>query len=306
MKFLALLIALLLEQVRPLRNRNRLYQWFGRYAAGLEEKFDGGQYRHGVIAWLLAAGPLVLLTVVVYHALYIVAAPLAWAWCVVVLYLTTGFRQFSHFFTEILRTLNNDDPDAARRLLGEWRGESAAEFSSTEIARVAIEQGLLASQRYVFGAIAWFVAIGPAGAVLYRASEMLAARWGARGDAGGGEFGRFAVRFHYWIDWVPARATALTFAVVGNFEDAVYCWRSQAAAWGARTQGVILAAGAGALGVRLGDTLHQYGSLQFRPELGTGGDADVDAMESTVRLIWRSLVLWMFLLLIVSLAHALG
>jgi adenosylcobinamide-phosphate synthase len=306
MKFLALLVALLLEQVRPLRNRNRLYQWFGRYAAGLEEKFDGGQYRHGVIAWLLAAGPLLLLAVVVFHALYMAAAPLAWAWSVVVLYLTTGFRQFSHFFTEILKTLNNDDPDAARRLLGEWRGESAAEFNSTEIARVAIEQGLLASQRYVFGAIAWFVAIGPAGAVLYRASEMLAARWGARGDAGGGEFGRFAVRFHYWIDWGPARATALTFAVVGNFEDAVYCWRSQAAAWGARAQGIILAAGAGALGVRLGDTLHQYGGLHFRPELGTGGDADVDAMESTVRLIWRSLVLWMFLVLIVSLAHALG
>ena len=54
--------------------------------------------------------------------------------------------------------------------------------------------------------------------------------------------------------------TALTFAVVGNFEDAVYCWRSQALAWSTRTQGVILAAGAGALGVRLGDTLHQYGS----------------------------------------------
>jgi len=194
----------------------------------------------------------------------------------------------------------------ARRVLGEWRGESAAEFSPTEIARVAIEEGLLASHRYVFGTIAWFVALGPAGAVLYRAAEMLAAQWGAHARAEGGEFGRFAARLFFWLDWVPARLTALTFAVVGNFEDAVYCWRSQALSWTTRTQGVILAAGAGALGVRLGDTLHQYGSVQFRPELGTGGDADVDAMESTVRLVWRSLVLWMFLLFIVSLAHALG
>jgi adenosylcobinamide-phosphate synthase len=305
MKFLALLVALLLEQVRPVRNRNRLYQWFGRYAAGLREKFDGGQYRHGVIAWLLAAGPLVLVTLGVYHALYAIAAPLAWAWSVAVLYVTMGFRQFSHFFTDMLRALNNDDPATARRLLGEWSGESAAEFSSTEIARVAIEQGLLASHRFVFGAIAWFVVLGPAGALLYRASEMLAAQWGPRAGSDE-EFGRFAARCYFFIDWIPARATALTFAVVGNFEDAIYCWRSQAAAWGARTQGVILAAGAGALGIRLGDTLQQYGSLQFRPELGVGGDADVDAMESTVRLIWRSLVLWMFLLLIVSLAHVLG
>ena len=42
------------------------------------------------------------------------------------------------------------------------------------------------------------------------------------------------------------------------------------------------------------------------PELGTGNEADIDAMEGAVRLIWRSLVLAMFLLLLVSLAHALG
>ena len=59
-------------------------------------------------------------------------------------------------------------------------------------------------------------------------------------------------------------------------------------------------------GVRLGDAIHEYGSLRFRPELGTGNDADADAMEGTVRLVWRSLVLWMFLVFIVSLAHALG
>jgi adenosylcobinamide-phosphate synthase len=305
MKFLALLAALLLEQVRPVRNRNRLYQWFGLYAAGLQEKFDDGQFSHGAVAWLLGAAPLVLLTAAIYHALHVVAVPLAWGWSIAVLYVTMGFRQFSHFFTDMLRALNNDDPETARRLLSEWSRESAAEFSSTEIARVAIEQGLLASHRFVFGAIAWFIVLGPAGAILYRASEMLAAQWRPRPGADE-EFGRFAARLYFWIDWIPSRATALTFAVVGNFEDAVYCWRSQAAAWSARAQGVILAAGAGALGIRLGGPLHEYGSVQFRPELGTGGDADVDAMESTVGLIWRSLVLWMFLVLIVSLAHALG
>jgi len=63
---------------------------------------------------------------------------------------------------------------------------------------------------------------------------------------------------------------------------------------------------AGALGVRLGDTLHQHGSLQFRPELGVGDEADTDFMQSATGLIWRALVLWMFLILLVSLAHALG
>ncbi|MCC7484509.1 MAG: CobD/CbiB family protein [Burkholderiales bacterium] len=304
MKFLALLAALLLEQVRPLRRGNRLYQWYERWAAGLEERFDGGEYRHGLIAWLLAAGPLVLVTLALSHALHGAASGLGWAWSLAVLYLTMGFRRFSHYFTEILRAAGRDDLGAARDALGEWRGESAAEFGATEVARVAIEQALLASHRCVFGTVAWFIVLGPAGAVLYRASELLAAKWGA--GAGGGEFARFATRCFFWLDWVPARLTALTFAVVGNFEDAVYCWRGQAVSWATRTQGVILAAGAGALGVRLGDPLRHAGGVQFRPELGTGNDPDAAAMESTVRLIWRSLVLWMFLVFIVSLAHALG
>ena len=30
---------------------------------------------------------------------------------------------------------------------------------------------------------------------------------------------------------MPARATAAVFAIVGNFEDAVYCWRNQIGRW---------------------------------------------------------------------------
>src|SRR5262245_26932039 len=245
MKFLSLLAALVLEQARPLRQGNRLYLWFDRWALWLEREFNGGEFRHGVIAWLLAVAPLLAATVAVYYAAYAISPPLAWAWNVTVLYITMGFRRVSHYFTEILRALSHEDVATARKLLGEWRGESAAEFSMTEIARVAIEQGLLASHRHVFGTIAWFIVLGPAGAVLYRASDMLTAKWGAVGIPEGGEFGRFAARFHFWADWVPARLTALTFAVVGNFEDAVYCWRSQALAWNTHTQGVILAAGGG-------------------------------------------------------------
>jgi adenosylcobinamide-phosphate synthase len=304
--FLSLLAALLLEQARPLRQGNRPHQWFDSYCSTIDHHFNGGEYRHGVIAWLLAAGPLLLVTLVVFWSAYVVSPPLAWAWNVLVLYLTMGFRRFSHYFTEILRALSGEDPGTARRLLAEWRGEPAGEFSPTEIARVAIEQGLLASHRHVFGTIAWFVVLGPTGAILYRASDVLAEKWGAADAAESREFGRFAARIFFWVDWVPARLSALTFAAVGNFEDAVDCWRGQALAWGTRSQGVILAAGAGALGVRLGDTLHQYGTLHFRPELGTGNEADVDAMERTVRLVWRSVVLWMSLILLASLFYALG
>ena len=75
------------------------------------------------------------------------------------------------------------------------------------------------------------------------------------------------------LDWMPVRLTALSFAVVGDFEDAVACWRTQAARWSAQeggmTIGILLAAGGGALGVQLGGMLPTLsGDPDVRPELG--------------------------------------
>jgi len=306
MTFLSLLAALLLEQARPLRQGNRIHQWFSRYAGSLEGQFNGGQYRHGVLAWTLALAPVLAVTVAIHHALYDLSLLAAWLWNVVVLYLTTGFRHFSHYFSEIQLALRAGDLSAAREWLGRWRGESSAEFNAGEIARVAIEQGLLASHRQVFGTIAWFVALGPAGAVLYRTSAVLADQWSARSDAESGAFGRFAGRVFLWLDWAPARLTALTMAIVGNFEDAIYCWREQTGVWTGRAQEIILASGGGALGVLLGGPRHQHGGLQPRPEIGLGEEAAGEFLDSAVRLIWRALVLWMFLVLLVTIAHAFG
>jgi len=306
MTFLSLLAALLVEQLQALRQDNRAYLAFSRYAGSLERQFNAGGYRHGVIAWALAVIPGVAVAVVVYQLLYALSPLLGWIWNVAVLYLTMGFRQFSHHYTDIQQALRENDLVLARDRLGRWRRESVSEFNGNEIARVSIEEGLLASHRHVFGTIVWFVVLGAAGAVLYRACAMLAEQWGARNDPESREFSRFAVQCFYWLDWLPARLTAGSFAVVGNFEDAVYCWRTQAQAWPGEAQGVILASGAGALGVRLGEPVHQYGTLLYRPELGAGDEADADLMQSAVGLIWRTLVLWMFLVFIVSVAYALG
>jgi adenosylcobinamide-phosphate synthase len=306
LKFLSLLAVLLLEQLRPLRAGNPVHAAFERYVTMLERQLNAGQYRQGVVAWLLAVGPVVLATVLIYYVLYAVSPPFAWIWNIVILYITMGFRQFSHYFTEIIRALREGDIESARTILGRWRGQSAEEFTASEIARVSIELALVGSHRHVFGPIACFLVLGPAGPMLYRTSAILAEKWGRSRDPEFGDFGVFAQKFFFWLDWLPARLTAASFAVVGNFEDAVYCWRTQALAWARGAHGLILASGGGAIGVRLGNPVHQGGSMQFRPELGIGEEADIDYMQSAVGLIWRALVLWMFLVFIVTVAHSLG
>ena len=84
------------------------------------------------------------------------------------------------------------------------------------------------------------------------------------------------------LEWLPVRLTAMTFAIVGDFEDAIHCWRTQAAGWPDPESGILLASGAGALGVRLGMPIPQGGMLADRAELGVGDDADADSMQSAI------------------------
>jgi len=299
MGVVAIIAALVLEQWRPLGDRRAVYAALSTWADWLERSFNAGQSRHGAIAWAIAVLAPLLAAALLYAALYWLNPLAALLLNIVALYFTLGFRQFSHYFTGIQAAIREGDIDRARGLLGTWRGEPAAHRSREEVVRLAIEEGFAASHRHVFAVLFWFVLLpGPSGAILYRMTAFLARRW-----AGKGEFGRFAGRVLYLLEWPAARLTAASFAVVGDFEDAVYCWRTQAGAWPDPNLGIVMAAGAGALGVKLGMPLTEIDGLAPRSELGLGEAADAPSLDSAVGLVWRALVVWVFLLAILSLAR---
>lgn len=310
MSLFALIAALLLEQFHPLSSRKYLYGWLSHYVNFFQERFNTGQRKHGKMAWLLAMLPLLFMVVVLSILLHHAHPIFAWAFNVLVLYLTMGFRQFSHYFTDIHQALRDDKLAEAQALLGQWRGLTAHELNTEEVARVSIEEALLASQHNVFGVIVWFVIFsvlglgGAAGALLYRLAQFLREHW--KNTKTMDDFGYFAQQAFVLIEWLPLRLTALTFAIVGDFEDTVYCWRSQAASWSDPEDGILLASGAGAIGVRLGMPIPQGGLPLDRAELGIGDDADADFMQSTIGLVWRSVVFWLLLLLLLTLASLLG
>jgi adenosylcobinamide-phosphate synthase len=303
MTFISLISAFLLEHWRPGGDRNAAVSAFLSYADSLERYFNTGERRHGIAAWIAAVLPLIGFSVWIYYLLDSFSSVLAWAWNIAVLYLTMGFRQFSQSFAEIKDALKIGDLPLARKRLRSAYGVQADELNSQEIARVAIEMGLIHSHRYVFAIIVSFAILpGPLGPVLYRSTELLNERWGGRPDS----FGDFAVKAFEIIDWLPARMTAMSFAIAGNFEDAIYCWRAQAASWMNHNQGIILASGAGALGICLGDSLQEPGGEYYRPELGVGEKADMDFLQSAVGLVWRTLVLWLALIFLLEIASWAG
>jgi adenosylcobinamide-phosphate synthase len=254
---------------------------------------------------------------------------LALAFDVGLLYLTLGFRQFSHYFTDIRDALDRGDENEARAKLAEWRHLDASELPRTEVLRHVIEHALLAAHRHVFGVFFWFVVLsalglGPMGAVFYRMAEFASRYWAYRHrtievPVNDGLMALSRKLFGL-IDRVPARLTAFGFAVVGNFEEAIGGWRRDAGLWQHANEGIILAAAAGAVGVQLGGsaapgvTPDRSKTFTAGAEPGTvdaegstgGAPAQLGHLQSVVGLVWRSVVLWMLLVALLSLANVLG
>ena len=318
MTFLSILFALLIEQFRPMRASNPIYAEIKTLALRVERWCNAGHVRHGRFGWLLMVGLLTVPTILI-HWLAVSINPLAeLAWSLVVAYLTLGFRRYSHFFTSIQIALLSGDEAEARSLLAEWTKQDTAGMEVSDITRIAIEKALLTSHHNVFGVFFWFLLpIGPAGAVLYRIAEYLSRAWNEPENTENQSFGRFASKAFYWIDWIPARLTAIAFAVMGNFEDAVYAWRNFASRWGDEAIGIILSTGGGAMGIRLGNPAEKAINIPsvdiamldasgVELESLPGEEPTLRSFQSTVGLVWRALLLWMLLLLLLSIAVWIG
>jgi adenosylcobinamide-phosphate synthase len=318
MTLFSILFVLLIEQFRPLRADNPIYAAIRVFAARIEHSFNAGRPEHGRMAWLVMISVLVAPTLLIYWLLALVGPLAQFVWSVLIVYLTMGFRHYSHYFTSIQVALNNGELSEARDLLAEWTGQDVRDLDSHDIARLSVENALITTHRQVFGVFLWLLLpIGPAGAVIYRLAEYLARSWTEPEHLRQESFGTFAKTAFDWIDWLPARLTAVAFAIVGNFEDSIYAWRNFARRWASHTTGIILSAGGGAMGVRLGTPaeyapavpevdITRYDSSSPELEILPGEEPSARSLQSTVGLIWRALLLWILLLVLVSVANWLG
>jgi adenosylcobinamide-phosphate synthase len=157
MSLISLIIALLLEQWRPLADRKYLVSCAARYASFLQQHFNAGESRHGMIACMLGVLPVTLAAIAVYYLLHYLSPLLALAFNVLILYLTMGFRQVSHYFTGIHWALKGGDLDKARAILGQWRGASCERLSVEEVVRLRHRRGAGGLVSAVFAVVFWFV-----------------------------------------------------------------------------------------------------------------------------------------------------
>lgn len=307
MIFFAILLALLIEQAHPLSADNPVFAGLRSWTRLVCRNLDTGQPAHAWLAWALATGVPALAAAMLYWGLWRFSTVLAFGWLVAVLYVTLGFRQFSHHFTDIRQALEEGNDAQARAKLAQWLHVDTESLPRTELLRQVIEQSVLAAHRHVFGVLAcfvvfWLLGLGPAGAVFYRLVEYVSRDWRASTvGSPSGVLQRAGSLGWDWVDYLPSRATSLGFAVVGNFEEAVASWRGEAERFASGSDGVVLAATSGAINVRLhareGEA-EDWVSARPEPQLAH--------LASAVGLVWRSVVLWMLLLALLTLARLLA
>ena len=295
--------ALLLDALLGEPRRWHPLAGFGWLADRLESKLNrphGSSRLRGLIALLLLVTPFVLLTAL--------AEALSPIMGLIVLYLALGNRSLIEHAGQVISALKQGDLEASRRRVSRIVSRETGAMQPSDVACATIESVLENGSDAVFGALFWFLVAGAPGVAGYRLINTLDAMWGYR-NSRFRAFGWAAARLDDLLNLAPARLTALTYALAGSFQlqevrhagtaganagqQALRCWSEQAPCWESPNAGPVMAAGAGALNIRLGGPAVYQGRTRRRPILGSGHEPNTDDIGRALRLLRNSLLLWL-------------
>jgi adenosylcobinamide-phosphate synthase len=301
---IAILLAVAFDRLVPDRQGVKPFAWYRDWAESVEERFNGGKRAHGVGAVLVAVIPIALGIVLVRYILGELGWLLRFVFDVFVLYLCLDIYRLGKTASGVSEGLVAGDLNVANEQLRELTGKAAPEQTEASIARTAIEGVLKQGNSLVISPIFWFILLGPFGAVLQRLSCILDMLWGHRYERFA-EFGWAAARFDDLLGWIPARITAVSYALMGSFEDALHCWRRRVGVWSDINSGPLLASGFGAMHMQTCEAAAEGGEYEDRtPEVSVVPDAS--HVLRVVALVWRVLLLWLVVGILMAGAHIVG
>ena len=199
-----------------------------------------------------------------------------------------GGRSLRREAVVVASQLAAGDLPAARLRIRTLVGRDTAALSTEEVARAAVESVAENTADAVVAPLFWGAVAGVPGLLGYRAVNTLDAMIGHRSPRYL-RFGWAAARLDDVANWLPARlAGLLTVAtapfVAGSPRKAWQAWRRDARQHPSPNAGVVEAAFAGALGVRLGGRNVYGGNVEDRGVLGNGRPVDMGDIGRAVRL----------------------
>ena len=297
MTFIIMLSALLIDWFAGEPKRLHPLVGFGALANNVEAHLNHAkqqrfvQFFAGMLALVICVVPITVIT-------YLISQIPLWGplFSIVLLTLSLGHRSLFDHARPILYAMQQGDLEHARTLTSRI---VSRDKDHIDVNKATIESVLENGNDAVFGTLFWFVIGGAAGAVAYRLVNTLDAMWGYRTPRFF-YFGKTAARLDDLLNFVPARLTALSYALLGNTRKAFSCWHQQAPLWDSPNAGPVMASGAGALDVQLGGAACYQGEWHQRPLLGTANIAEANDIGRALRLVSNSVLLWLSVIGIIT------
>lgn len=301
---IAILLAVALDRYVPDRHGIKPFAWYRDWAESIEQRFNGGSRLHGIGAVLLATVPIIVGVVLARYVLGEINALLRFLFDVLILYLCLDIYRLGHTARAIGESLDAGEYREAEVHYKELTGKGAPDITEASIAHATVEAVLKQGSALVISPLFWFAILGPVGAVVQRLASILDKLWGHRYERFI-EFGWAAARLDDVLQWMPARITALSYGIMGSFEDALHCWRRRMGAWSDINSGPLLASGFGALHMQNCEAMAEIDEYE-EGVIGLSVIPNSSHIRSVVALVWRVLLFWLVVGLLMAGAHLAG
>ena len=229
MKLLALLIGLAIERLATQLFHLRRLPW-------LDRAIDFGFRQGERVAGWPALIPVAILALVMVAPIFALRFGLGDTWygfpymilAIVVLFFSLGPKDIGEDVDEYCRAIEDDDAERIRSSAKSLTEDDVPGDDATRILMVEEAVCIQANNR-LFAVIFWFILLGPVGAWAYRVTDLIRRRavFNALREElpGGGRTVEASELLHGWVAWIPARLTAIGYAMAGSFEGAISAWR---------------------------------------------------------------------------------
>ncbi|MEI6412744.1 MAG: regulatory signaling modulator protein AmpE [Pseudomonadota bacterium] len=271
---------------QPLRRAPELRQWFNR----IQQLPLPDSRGSGIVRWLLWLAPVLFVVDFLeglsqgrwHHLLELGVG-------VVVLFFCLGPENLDRQVREILAAISQGHPDEARDMAKGMLGESPA--SGSPFSLQMADHILDAANHRFLAVIFWYALLGASGAVLYRMTYWAAAFSEDLPE----EQVKLPKLILAWLDWLPARLTAMAYALGGSFDDALVAWHQGAPSHPpvpGHARDLLVCIGRGALRV---DRWVENGEISEA--------LDPDLLHAALTLVWRALIIWLVVMVIATLSY---
>jgi len=276
------------EPVRwhPLNGFNKLTQKVEKSLNTTLEPFES--FAQGIAGWVILVIPAVITA-------WVLTASLGWLMEALIASLMLGSHKIKEHAAQITHALKSNDMAHAQQLTHVFAATAATKAIKNADSKTLIQINILNilknSHDTVFAPLFWFLIGGAPGIVLFRLSNRLDSKWGYKNEQFLC-FGRFTAYANSLLGYIPARLTAATWLIMGNYKTAEKCWRTQGHRGDSLNKCVVMATGAGALDIKLSNNAISQDNNQSIPVLGTDKEVSVEDITRSWKLVFHGILLW--------------